>query len=181
MKKLSKYALFLLLTLIAAVSFAACGKVDFKVNFVVDGEIWHTINTNGSEIIIMPDNPTKEGYEFDGWFWDKDTWERDFTANSLLNEPLSGDMSVYVKWKPVNVAADNGHEPLRIVAEYEHNRHDGRKDTILIYNDNTYEWAVSINGIVSKTYFFTAEELFEFATKYKSNWNHNNWVKVDRE
>ena len=98
MKKLSKYALFLLLTLIAAVSFAACGKVDFKVNFVVDGEIRHTINTNGSETIIMPDNPTKEGYEFDGWFWDKDVWERDFTANSLLNEPLS--RTVYQSGSP---------------------------------------------------------------------------------
>jgi uncharacterized repeat protein (TIGR02543 family) len=99
----------LVLLLISTFSFSACSKVDFKVAFMVDGEVYHTLNTNGRETIKMPADPTKEGYEFDGWFWDKDTWERDFTANSLLNEPLSGDMSVYAKWKPVNVAADNGH------------------------------------------------------------------------
>lgn len=71
-------------------------------------------------------------------------------------------------------------EQIKIVAEYEHNRHDGRKDTIYIYSDNTYEWVTSTNGEIFKSYFFNAEELFEFAVTYKSNWNHNNWVKVER-
>ena len=78
----------------------ACGKVDFKVNFVVDGEVYATLNTNGEEIIKMPENPTKDDYVFDGWYWDKDTWQTPFTANSLLDAPLSSDMSVYCKWKP---------------------------------------------------------------------------------
>jgi hypothetical protein len=69
---------------------------------------------------------------------------------------------------------------ITIVAEYEHNRHDGRKDTIYIYSDNTYEWVVSMNGVISRSYFFTAEELFEFATTYKFNWDHNKWIKVER-
>ncbi|MDD6994762.1 MAG: leucine-rich repeat protein [Candidatus Borkfalkiaceae bacterium] len=79
---------------------SACGKVDFKVNFVVDGEVYATLSTNGEEVIKMPENPTKDDYVFDGWYWDKDTWQTPFTANSLLDAPLSSDMNVYCKWKP---------------------------------------------------------------------------------
>ena len=77
---------------------SACGKVDFKVNFVVDGEVYATLNTNGEEVIKMPENPTKDDYVFDGWYWDKDTWQTPFTANSLLDAPLSSDMNVYAKF-----------------------------------------------------------------------------------
>ena len=80
--------------------FTACGEspVRFKINFVVDSEIVKTIDTAGSETITLPENPVKDGYTFDGWFWDKDVWEKPFTANSLLDAPLSSDMSVYAKF-----------------------------------------------------------------------------------
>ena len=81
-------------------AFSACSKVEFKVNFVVDGAVYATLNTNGEEIIKMPENPTKDDYDFDGWYWDKDVWQKPFTANSLLDAPLSSDMNVYCKWKP---------------------------------------------------------------------------------
>lgn len=68
--------------------FSAYGTVEFKVNFVVDGEIYATLNTGGEEVIKMPENPVKDDYVFDGWFWDKDTWQTPFTANSLLDAPL---------------------------------------------------------------------------------------------
>ena len=83
--------------------FSACKKVEFKVNFVVDGAVYATLNTNGNETVKMPKNPTKTEYEFDGWYWDKDTWQTPFTANSLLDAPLSSDMNVYCKWKPKTV------------------------------------------------------------------------------
>ena len=51
----------------------------------------------------MPENPTKDDYDFDGWYWDKDSWQTPFTANSLLDAPLSSDMNVYCKWKPKTV------------------------------------------------------------------------------
>ena len=87
---------------------SACDKVEFKVNFVVDGAVYATLNTNGEEIIKMPENPTKDDYDFDGWYWDKDTWQTPFTANSLLDAPLSSDMNVYCKWKPKS--NDGGNE-----------------------------------------------------------------------
>ena len=77
----------------------ACNQVKFKINFVVDDEVYATIDTSGQEIIQMPENPTKENLIFDGWYWDKDMWKLPFTANSLLDAPLSSDMRVYAKFK----------------------------------------------------------------------------------
>jgi hypothetical protein len=63
--------IFILLLLAATV--AACKKIEFKVSFIVDDEVYATLNTSGDETIKMPDDPTKEAVLFDGWFWDKDT------------------------------------------------------------------------------------------------------------
>ncbi len=82
--------------------FTACGEspISFKLSFVVDGEVVKTIDTTGNEKISLPNDPQKDNYTFDGWFWDKDVWEKPFTANSLSDAPLSSDMSVYAKFKP---------------------------------------------------------------------------------
>lgn len=92
--------LAIVLLLIALVSVTACGKeTDFKVDFIVDGNVYATIHTSGKEVLKMPDDPTKDGYIFDGWFRDEGSWKKPFTANSLLDAPLSGNMSVYAKWE----------------------------------------------------------------------------------
>ena len=77
---------------------ACTNKVEFKINFVVEDQVYAVVNTNGNELIKMPQDPAKEDYNFDGWFWDKDVWKKPFTANSLLEAPLSSDMSVYAKF-----------------------------------------------------------------------------------
>ena len=90
------------ITLISTLAFvfSSCNSsVSFNVNFMVDGEVYNTVSTEGKETITIPENPTKEGYTFDGWYWDNETWQTPFTANSLLDAPLSSDMSVYAKWK----------------------------------------------------------------------------------
>lgn len=91
--------LIVLFLLITVVGFTSCGGVDFNVNFVVGDDVYDTVATNGNETIKLPDNPTKEGYEFEGWYWDNGKWENPFTVNSLLNTPLSADMNVYAKFK----------------------------------------------------------------------------------
>jgi len=71
------------------------------LSFVVEGETYSTITTTGTETIQIPENPSKDGYTFDGWYWDKDVWSKPFTANSLLDAPISSDMSVYAKFTPI--------------------------------------------------------------------------------
>lgn len=105
MKKKAYLILVVLICLVLAAGIlVACNPdsmgqvVKFAVNFDVDGQIYDTISTTGGERLEMPANPTKDGYVFDGWYWDKDTWQRPFTAESLLSTPLSTDMTVYAKW-----------------------------------------------------------------------------------
>ncbi|MGI6594804.1 MAG: InlB B-repeat-containing protein [Christensenellales bacterium] len=100
MKARSRKALILFsaiaLILILSSGLIACGKVNFKILFIVDGEVYHTIDTSGEELIQLPENPTKEEHVFLGWFW-RDG--RPFTINSLQDTPLQADMSVYAHWR----------------------------------------------------------------------------------
>ena len=65
-RSLTIIVIALLCALVTAFALVGCGKVDFKLNFIVDGEVCATISTNGKEAIKLPDNPTKDGYVFDG-------------------------------------------------------------------------------------------------------------------
>ena len=102
-----KKIIAILLVMLSIVGLSSClGGVEFELNFVVDSETYDTVSTNGKEIVKMPSDPTKDGYTFDGWYWDKDEWSKPFTANSLLEAPLSSNMSVYAKWNCVHSASD---------------------------------------------------------------------------
>lgn len=93
------YFIFLLLIIVVAVfSLTACNSVEFKIEFMVDGEVYSTVNTGGEAVVKMPENPKKEGYVFDGWYLDDGVWKKPFTANSLLEVPLSESIKVYAKW-----------------------------------------------------------------------------------
>ena len=98
MKRTLKRFLILLIVLASTLLLAACSKVEFKLDFIVDGQTYSSINTSGEETIKIPEDPVKEGYTFDGWYWDKDVWQKPFTANSLLDAPLSSNMAVHAKW-----------------------------------------------------------------------------------
>ena len=101
-----KFNLLLIVLLsFCILAFTACGdkEVDnFNLTFKVDGTSYETISTTGDEAISIPNNPTKNGYTFAGWYWDEGTWNEPFTANSLLNAPISSDMSVYAKFDAIN-------------------------------------------------------------------------------
>ncbi len=110
MKKYSflKTTLLCLLVICLSLLLIACATtVKFTISFDVDGTIVHTIETDGKSVIEAPANPVKAGYTFDGWYWDKDTWQKPFTINSLLDAPISSDMAVYAKFSPIG---NNGGE-----------------------------------------------------------------------
>ncbi len=102
-KRLVAITLAILMLVMECLSLFSCGtKVEnFELSFNVDGENYATIITTGTETIKIPENPSKDGYTFDGWYWDKDVWSKPFTANSLLDAPISSDMSVYAKFTPI--------------------------------------------------------------------------------
>ncbi len=96
---MKKFLLGIVLVISILFVFSSCiTSVEFDVNFMVEGEVYYTISTSGTEALKMPENPTKEGFTFGGWFWDDKTFEKPFTANSILDAPLSSNMSIYPKW-----------------------------------------------------------------------------------
>src|SRR5574344_179500 len=98
MKRKNVIILVLAVLLLIGLLTACNGAVDITLSFIVDGEVYHTIDTKGDGLITLPTNPTKEDYVFDGWFWEDG---RPFTVNSLKDTPISEDLSVYAKWHSV--------------------------------------------------------------------------------
>ena len=141
-----KRKILLTLTAVLALSLSvfcltACEKVQFRVEFIVEKNVYATIDTNGKELIKMPNDPTKENYVFDGWYWDEGVWKTPFTANSLLDAPLSSNMRVYAKFSPK--------EFTNVSFEDVETVYDGTEKTICVNNlpsgavveydkDNTY-------------------------------------------
>ncbi len=104
-----KHVAVILLCMAMLMSVVGCGGgVTFSINFIVDGEVYATIKTNGSETISLPDNPQKEGYRFVGWYWDEGTWEEPFSASSLLEVSLASSMNIYAHFKPLGNAGNEG-------------------------------------------------------------------------
>ena len=98
-KRVFLFVLSCLLLSAMALAFSACGKVECTVSFMVDDAVYATITTDGKEALKMPGDPAKEGLVFDGWYWDKDSWQKPFTAGSLLDAPLSETLTVYARFK----------------------------------------------------------------------------------
>ncbi|VEU81099.1 RCC1 domain-containing protein [Haploplasma axanthum] len=83
----------------------ACNQnIQFTIYFDSnEGTTVSPITTDGKSTITIPNDPTKDGFEFGGWYWDNNTFNRPFTANSLLIAPISSNMTVYAKWKLIKV------------------------------------------------------------------------------
>ena len=98
MKQMKK--IFVLMAILFVAIFAsACGEANVvNVIFIVDGEIYHTLQIETEEDIILPEDPTKPNYKFDGWFEDEGVWNLPITEEYLKSIELSEDFSVYAKF-----------------------------------------------------------------------------------
>ena len=104
MKKMIAVSLFIL---VVALSGCSNEPSKYEVNFNPN---------NGSEITsefidlndftTLPKDPTKSGFIFGGWFWDEGEYTESFTIDSIVNSPLSNNMTVYAKWEAVEVSGD---------------------------------------------------------------------------
>ena len=92
--------LFLFLTAILTFTLASCAKTPqdneprkYAVKFYADGVIVREIETDGNEIIQLPTAPAKDGYDFDGWFFNIELTEE---VKQLIN--IKDNISVYAKF-----------------------------------------------------------------------------------
>lgn len=96
---LKKSIFFIIIVCCIISSFVACDISDYKLEFIVDGEVYKTITTNGREAIELPPAPQKDDYVFDGWYWDEGAWQEPFSYNDFVYKPLSSNAKLYAKWK----------------------------------------------------------------------------------
>ena len=101
-KKIILLVINVMFTAILICLLSSCNDTKFTLNFIVDDAVYATTSVANENKINIPQDPVKEGYTFDGWFWDNDAWERPFTLNSLHNEPLSSNMFVYAKFTKIH-------------------------------------------------------------------------------
>ena len=97
----NKFSLFISIFLILCltIGLSSCKKTNkIKVDFMVDGEKYHTAAINDKGSVSLPDAPVKQGFTFDGWYLDENVWAQPFTADSLTNSSADGDLIVFAKW-----------------------------------------------------------------------------------
>lgn len=75
----------------------------YTITFDNDGSVYHTLQTSGNENIMLPAAPTKSGCEFDGWYFDKDTWQEKLTSSTYARKTLTANVTVYAKWNRVTL------------------------------------------------------------------------------
>ena len=106
-KRFLTFILAIATMLMCIFGFSACGgNVEFKINFVVENEVYATVSTSGNEVISMPENPTKDDYTFDGWYFDYEVWQQRLSDDSFTVTPLVSDVSVYAKFTEIPVSPD---------------------------------------------------------------------------
>ena len=70
-------------------------------------KIWNeTVVEVPGYFAMLPTDPTREGFVFDGWYTDSS-----FVSNSKFDptQPITGDVDVYAKWTPVSTpSGDSG-------------------------------------------------------------------------
>lgn len=120
MKNLSRRGILLALTTLvfvfALLAFSACStdkQQNYTIFFVVDGKTRAIVTTDGSSIVPLPEDPTKENYVFDGWYYDESEWTAPFTSTTLTYTPISADTFVYAKWSGAYELVYDGRSDLK--------------------------------------------------------------------
>ena len=84
---------------LAMLTLVACDKTSeeetpasITVTFMVDSSVYKSITLEEGGTLTLPENPTKEGYDFAGWYLDKEF------AEAFDAAKLEKSIAVYAKW-----------------------------------------------------------------------------------
>ena len=103
--------ILILLLVLATLPFAlfACGEEEdtfdgtYTLKFIANGVEYYSVKTDGKSTVDLPANPTKNGYDFKGWFFKENdgTDGKEFTADYFLTSPFTSryEVCVYAKFE----------------------------------------------------------------------------------
>lgn len=97
--KLRIILLYIILAALALSFVAAHGStrrytITFDSN---EGSECAPITISGKHGILLP-TPVRDGYTFEGWYFDNEKWNDRLTSTTFSNKRPKGDLTVYAKW-----------------------------------------------------------------------------------
>ena len=97
MKLLKNKAFYILLLTLcfSMVIFTGCKDVKYKVIFMVDNSLYTEVSAISGKPIDMPEEPTKTGYNFVGWFM-----SNELQSDTFSNLIVTRDIVVYAHFTP---------------------------------------------------------------------------------
>ena len=107
-------SLIFILLLSFSIVLVGCGdESSGKINFIVDGQTYESVETDGFERIVLPAEPVKDGYDFAGWYYDDQTFEYTFSSTDFIKQQLTVELSLYAKfeesvYRTINYNLDGG-------------------------------------------------------------------------
>ena len=107
-------SLLFILLLSFSLMLVGCGdESSGKINFIVDGQTYESVETDGFERIVLPAEPVKDGYDFAGWYYDDQTFEYPFSDTDFIKQQLTVELSLYAKfetsvYRTINYNLDGG-------------------------------------------------------------------------
>ena len=107
-------SLLFILLLSFSLILVGCGdESSGKINFIVDGQTYESMETDGFERIVLPAEPVKDGYDFAGWYYDDQTFEYAFSDTDFIKQQLTVELSLYAKFetsvlRTINYNLDGG-------------------------------------------------------------------------
>ena len=110
MKKQSKFILpLLLVTMLSSCSFGETTETDkpnqnpptpetHVIKYYVEDVFYKSSIIKADAPLTLPQEPTKDKYEFDGWYFDNETFENKLTTNYFIGKQITQDYFVYAKF-----------------------------------------------------------------------------------
>ena len=98
--------LFFAILLVGGGGYYLYTQLDSQVYFYVDEEEYYSASEDrDAASLSLPEDPSKAGYTFDGWYFDNGVWKDAYTATYFSGKKLPLKMSLYAKW--VDAACDH--------------------------------------------------------------------------
>lgn len=96
-KIIRKIPIILTALLLLAVLFSCLPKT-YTITFdPTGGSPVKPVKTAGKTTLFLPPS-IRDGYNFEGWFLDKDNWKQEIGYNTFADKRLKRDITVYAKW-----------------------------------------------------------------------------------
>ena len=108
---------FMLLSLVVVLS--GCISKTYTISFDSNGGTSiDSITTDGRSDVGKLAEPKNEGFYFGGWYLDDETFLDEFASDTLLNNPIAEDITLYAQWiQPVRVIFYNIDEAIEEIKE----------------------------------------------------------------